>query len=441
MTTHPITKSFIHCADLHLGFNQFNLETRFNDFDRAFGDIVQTAIDRSVNYMLISGDIFNKRNINAATLDVAIRHFQALKTAGIQVIAIEGNHDQAHYYDQFSWMYYLYKSQHLCLLKPVYEQGQLKIDAVGLDTAGILYEDEFIRIFGIGYHGNLLSDRIKALSEQIAPDPRFTVLMAHGGVGGIEIGRLSLEDLRPLYQVFDYIALGHQHSTHVYDDRVYIPGSPEYYDLGEAGKSKGFFHICFSGKSARTTFIESVKRSLLDYNYMVTGEDWAVQEDLICAHLSGQARDMQEPLVRLELEGAINIDLTAQLREQLRDRITVLLGALYVEIVDNTGSEQLAIRYDAFDNSITAIERAIITQELAKDPQYFEQAAAMTDFILHFMQMELDHPSLCFDELKVLDAHALLEKTPQAHENTVSDSLESAVLLSDDFIQTSLFSL
>ena len=52
-------------ADTHLGYEQYGLKERFNDFARAFLAVVDAAIERHADCFLIAGDLFNKRAIDA----------------------------------------------------------------------------------------------------------------------------------------------------------------------------------------------------------------------------------------------------------------------------------------------------------------------------------------------------------------------------------------
>ncbi|HBE26629.1 MAG TPA: DNA repair exonuclease, partial [Ktedonobacter sp.] len=99
--------SFIHIADTHLGYEQYGVRERFNDFSRAFWDIMDEAARRPVDFVVIAGDLFNKRAIDAQTLIHAIEGLKKLKEQGIPVIAIEGNHDRSYYRDGISWLQFL----------------------------------------------------------------------------------------------------------------------------------------------------------------------------------------------------------------------------------------------------------------------------------------------------------------------------------------------
>src|SRR5690348_6625634 len=75
--------SFIHMADTHLGYEQYGVRERFNDFSRTFWDIIDDAIERHVDFVVIAGDLFNKRAIDALTLIHAIEGLRKLKDRNI----------------------------------------------------------------------------------------------------------------------------------------------------------------------------------------------------------------------------------------------------------------------------------------------------------------------------------------------------------------------
>src|ERR1700692_3618485 len=115
--------SFIHIADTHLGYEQYGVRERFNDFSRAFWDIIDDALYREVDFLVIAGDLFHKRAIDALTLIHAIEGLKKLKARGIPVIAIEGNHDRSYYREGISWLQFLCHEEYLTLLNPRMRDG------------------------------------------------------------------------------------------------------------------------------------------------------------------------------------------------------------------------------------------------------------------------------------------------------------------------------
>ena len=47
--------SFIHIADTHLGYEQYGVRERFNDFSRAFWDIIDDALFRVWDHWIADG--------------------------------------------------------------------------------------------------------------------------------------------------------------------------------------------------------------------------------------------------------------------------------------------------------------------------------------------------------------------------------------------------
>ena len=106
---------FLHAADIHLGYQQYGLGERYDDFVDAFRWVIDTALDERVDFLLLAGDLFEKRTLDPRTLLIAVNEFQRLRDAGIPVVAIEGNHERT-YGDSLSWMEYLCQSDLLYLL-------------------------------------------------------------------------------------------------------------------------------------------------------------------------------------------------------------------------------------------------------------------------------------------------------------------------------------
>src|SRR5260370_10558966 len=127
--------SFIHIADIHLGYEQYGERERFNDFSRTFWNIMDEAADRSVDFVVIAGDLFNKRAIDALTLIHAIEGLKKLKDKGIPVIAIEVNHDRSYYRDGISWLQFLCYQQYLILLAPKMRDGAPGLTHWNLETS------------------------------------------------------------------------------------------------------------------------------------------------------------------------------------------------------------------------------------------------------------------------------------------------------------------
>ena len=93
--------SFIHCADLHLdspfkglsilpeGLFRRLKESTFLSFQR----IVKEAMEREVDFVLISGDLYDGEDRSIKAQARMKKQMELLGEKGIQVFIIHGNHD------------------------------------------------------------------------------------------------------------------------------------------------------------------------------------------------------------------------------------------------------------------------------------------------------------------------------------------------------------
>src|SRR5918993_3671354 len=99
--TAVVAFSFIHAADLHLDSPLVGLaekdETLAAAFRqasrRAFDNLVDTAIEDEVDFVVIAGDLFDGDWRNYETGLVFARGMGQLHRAGIKVFKVRGNHD------------------------------------------------------------------------------------------------------------------------------------------------------------------------------------------------------------------------------------------------------------------------------------------------------------------------------------------------------------
>src|SRR5579875_2705774 len=177
---------FLHTADIHLGYEQYNLPARYNDFTAAYLRMVDHAVDRKVDFVLLAGDLFHRANTDARTLAIAIEGLSALRAAGIPVVAVEGNHDAQHHRKHLSWMEFLCHQELLTLLHVPSQNGIRRVvpfdpqERVGswIDVAGV-------RVYGMKYLGAATARALEEIQDDLTAGPNgYTVLMLHAGMQG-----------------------------------------------------------------------------------------------------------------------------------------------------------------------------------------------------------------------------------------------------------------
>ncbi len=348
--------SFLHCGDLHLGHLQFNEPQRVRDFAGRFQEVVRYALDQRVDFVLISGDFFHKRSINAQTLGQAIELLTPLKDANIPTVVIEGNHDKAFYLDKNSWLWFLNQQEYVYLLTPQYEEG--KIILTPWDPAvrqGSWLDVGEARIYGLGYLGITTSARLSETAK-LLPEvkDKYTVLMLHAAVNRLlvnDLGGVRRETMEQFCTKIDYVALGHIHNRYELDQWIFNPGSLECVHLDEynPGCEKGFYHIRVNGGQTDASYVPSHFRPVALYSVdLSTSQTPEEAYDLIYQKIERE-RPLPGALIQIVLRGYTpysphNLDL-----QRLTDTVKEEYGGCYAEIINRTnlpGNEQ--IRAESF---------------------------------------------------------------------------------------------
>ncbi|HEX9962436.1 MAG TPA: exonuclease SbcCD subunit D, partial [Pyrinomonadaceae bacterium] len=245
---------FLHISDIHLGCTRYQLEESPKDFYRAWIDVLQKyAIDERVDFVIMAGDFFHKRNVPPETMNHAFAGLSLLKDAGIPVVAIEGNHDQKHNDSEYSWLRSLENWRLLHLVEPRNENGKFIYEAWDYDSEHYIrggYADiGRARIFGSAWYGASANWAIPMLTKSMKEARRegaFHILLLHTDVEGHQthpIPALSLANLKELKEVTDYVALGHTHKHYEIDNWAFNPGSLEVTSIDEYRETRGAFLV------------------------------------------------------------------------------------------------------------------------------------------------------------------------------------------------------
>ncbi|HLG76897.1 MAG TPA: exonuclease SbcCD subunit D, partial [Ktedonobacteraceae bacterium] len=250
--------SFIHVADTHLGYEQYGVRERFNDFSRSFWHIIDDAIERKVDFMVIAGDLFNKRAIDAQTLIHAIEGLRRLKEHRIPVIAIEGNHDRSYYRDGVSWLQFLCYQGYLILLAPIMQEGAPQLtqwQAESMQGAYVDLVDGRLRVYGLPWQGAATTRSLEGMAQALravrtqedADGIEYRLLTMHTGIDGMVArvqGLPTMAQFQSLQHGVDYLALGHVHKPYEFDGWIYNPGSTETCSVEEIQwEDRGYYYV------------------------------------------------------------------------------------------------------------------------------------------------------------------------------------------------------
>jgi DNA repair exonuclease SbcCD nuclease subunit len=86
----------LHTSDTHLGFRQYHLDDRRQDFADAFSEVITSAIEHDVDAVVHAGDLFHTSRPGITPLQTVLTELQRLQSADIPFLLIVGNHERTH---------------------------------------------------------------------------------------------------------------------------------------------------------------------------------------------------------------------------------------------------------------------------------------------------------------------------------------------------------
>ena len=433
---------FLHLADVHLGCRRYNLEERARDFFRAWIDVVtKHAVANKVDFVLIAGDFFDRRNIDPQTMNHAMIGLELLREAEIPVIAIEGNHDQHEIVSDFSWMRSLSQWGYVKLLEPKFDaEGHLALlpwdeeERTGsyIDVAGA-------RIFGSHWYGASANAAIPLLANALRRarhEGLFNILLLHTDVEG-QINRpipaLSIAKLKELKQLTNYVALGHTHKRFDLDGWAFNPGSLEACSIDEYKEERGAFLVeVDQAHNVRAQHLRDYRqRPFQRLSYDVSGaSDAETVYSGVMKMIEREARvhdksaeDRSAPIIEITLRGHLGFKNSLLEIGRMRDDIRERTGALHVIVRNQSVPVEYAV---AAGMDIGAPrherERRIIEDLIARDNRFKDRARDMAELIIESKRLALTNEAP--DKILDLIAQKLDNGAMPAKDERASDELE-----------------
>ena len=414
--------TFLHMADCHLGYRQYNSRERQNDFTRAYLEIIDVAIDRKVDFVLLAGDLFEKRAIDPLTLVHAINGLERLKEAGIPCLAVEGNHELAYFRDSIGWVRFLAERELLTLLNPKIDGDQIGLPPC--DGRGGAYAEPVpgLRVYGMRYLGSATAAVVQRLADAMGAVDRkgveYTIFMAHAGVEGVidrAGGAISHRELAPLRHHVDYLALGHIHKSYEFDDWIYNPGSPETNSLMEADwQERGYYLVEVDTEAEpkhRPALHANPRRAFERLFFKVDACETPAQLLEACqGYVARQRRQFigKKPVVELRLSGVLPFDRGALRLDEIERMIEEQYQPLLCFVRDGTRASEFAVGDDQ-QLSRPALERRIISDLLERDNRFRARSSEWTELALSIKQLAVSGAS----------ADALLEELERGRERVL----------------------
>ena len=245
---------FAHMSDCHLGGWREPLlrETCVQCFDKA----IDICIDEKVDFILISGDLFDTSRPAIDIMERAVSKIKEAKDTGIKVYVIEGSHD---FSPTGKTMLRVLEKTGLFIRGSkgkITEEGKLRLDFVTDERTGA-------RITGlVGRMGMLEKEIYQNLDRKsLLKEKGFKIFMFHTGLDELKPEMFKHAEGMPvslLPKGFDYYAGGHIHK-HSEDDwkghgKIVFPGPifPTNFKELESLGCGGFYIITKDEEGLRT---------------------------------------------------------------------------------------------------------------------------------------------------------------------------------------------
>ena len=255
--------SFLHAADIHIdspfvGLGKLNpnlAEMLSGASRRAFSKIVDLAIERGVDFLLLAGDLFDTEVQSVSSQWFVSRELRRLDQAGVKTFMVCGNHDPMSDWSEF-----------VSLPDSVYRFSSERVETVEVKRDGKL----IATVSGRSFPDQSVSENFAEGFTVPSASP-YPIALLHCNVGGVgdhhDYAPCSLGDLTG--SNFAYWALGHIHKRQILSTEPYVvyPGIPQGRHIGEVGSQGCYFVEVSEGGESSLSFepigeVEFVLREL-----------------------------------------------------------------------------------------------------------------------------------------------------------------------------------
>jgi len=227
--------------------------------------IIDLAITKKVNFILLGGDVFSSLDILPEQLGRIVKilkDFREKTQNSIKIIAIEGNHDIRKYSRgarikrRQSWLRFLQDLDLLILLdinpdappEKLFQTYDYKTKKGGKIRIGNII------VYGTSYLGRRTEELLPRIRSGIAKnDGCFHILLQHFGIKGQmkNVPGILPYKVQPLKDRINYLALGHYHLQFKLGGWIFNPGSGEAVSSIESNYKRGIFLVEINTESEK----------------------------------------------------------------------------------------------------------------------------------------------------------------------------------------------
>ncbi|MEJ7842349.1 MAG: exonuclease SbcCD subunit D [Rubrobacter sp.] len=303
-----------HISDTHLGYSRYarldpesNRNQREVDVQEAYGRAVDAILEREVDVVIHSGDVFDSvRPATHVIIGFLKQTARITARAGIPYVVAAGNHETPRLRTTTAALEY-------ANLVNVHSAHGFELDYWSEEFDGVNVGVTLVphgAVFGTG-------------AVMPARDADVNILVTHGMVPGLEakqheMGEANLQS-NMISAPFDYVALGHYHEFHEHKPNAFYAGATERFGFGEVESKPGFAVVEFDSDGLKSVeHVEIETRAMIDLPKISAKEmDSAALTEEVQSRVSDA--DLDGAIVRLRAYDVRRGVASGVDRELLRD--------------------------------------------------------------------------------------------------------------------------
>ncbi len=221
---------FLHLSDTHLGYREYMMELRENDFYESFNEAIDIGLDANVDFFVHTGDLFDTWSPSNKALNEFKKAMIKLYSKNKTMYLIMGDHDRPKRSDEIASRIFDFLGVKLL--------GINEIQSITLN-----YGNEDLLLSGLSNmkglrKNNIVNEYRKGDIE--AKNYKNSILMSHQGVSPYLIPEACEVDSKDLPVNYSYLAFGHIHDSHLIDDRQPVFSYAGSTDLNSTNEIKNY---------------------------------------------------------------------------------------------------------------------------------------------------------------------------------------------------------
>lgn len=390
---------FAHLGDCHLGSWRFPELQELNM--QSFSKAIEICIKDKIDFVLISGDLFDSAYPPIETLKRTFSEFKKLKENKIPCYLIAGSHDYS-----ASGKTFLDVLEKAGFCTNVFKKETITNETGEIEKQILIpFLEKNVAIYGYpGKKSGLEIEELRKIQLQDSPG-LFKILMLHtsikDAIGTLPIDSIDISELPKA----DYYALAHLHIDYCKGNVVYSgPIFPNNFEELEELKH-GTFYIIEVSDIIKCNKMNLKLKEVESFNIKINNSLTATE--LILSEL--EKKNLEDKIVLLRLFGTIEKGKTSDIRfQEIEQYIEKKNAFSFLKSVSRLKPEEPElIDFNLENEDIDKLEKEIIDQYMGQNQSKFNNLITPLINVLNYEKQE-DEKNTIFQERLFTDLKKVL---------------------------------